>query len=50
MFSTWFLVSLGLLVLSLVACALLRRFPSFTGGAVLVFFCTTMLLAAGMLA
>ena len=50
MFSSWFLVSLGLLMLSLVASALLRRFPRVTGGAVLVFTCTTLLLAAGMLA
>ena len=37
-------------MLSLVASALLRRFPRVTGGVVLVFTCTTLLLAAGMLA
>lgn len=44
-----FLLSLGLLIVSLLLSALLRRFPRVTACAVLVFFCTSLLLAAGLL-
>ena len=50
MFSIWFLISLGLLLAALLASAFVRSFPRLTGGAVLVFVCTTLLLAAGMFA
>ena len=51
MFSSWFLVSLGLLMLSLVASALLRPFPRVSRAEPCWCSpCTTLLLAAGMLA
>lgn len=50
MFGTLFLVSLLLLVLSLAASALLKKFPRAAGAAVLVFSFSTVLLAAGMFA
>ena len=50
MFTPWFLLSLLLLMLSLIASALLHKFARITGSAVLVFACTSILLAAGMAA
>lgn len=50
MFATWFLISLGCLIVSLLASVLLRKFPRITGSAVTVFTCTSLLLASGMLA
>lgn len=50
MFASLFLVSLSLLVLSLAASALFKKFPRAAGAAVLVFTCTTLLLAGGMFA
>ena len=50
MFSIWFLISLGLLLAALLVSVFVRSFPRLTGGAVLVFVCTTLLLAAGMFA
>ncbi len=50
MFGTWFLISLGLLVLSLLISALTRKFARLSASAVLVTTCTTLLLAAGMMA
>ncbi len=50
MFGTFFLISLALLVLSIIANSAINRWPRLTASAVLVFFITTALLAAGMFA
>ena len=50
MFSTLFLISLGLFILSVLAAGFTRKYARFTTMALLVFFCTTLLLTAGMLA
>lgn len=50
MFSSFFLLSLLLLMLALVASAFVKKFAQVTGAAVLVFACTTVFLLAGMLA
>ncbi len=49
MFGIWFLISLALLMAALILSALFRQFPRLTGSAVLVFVCTTLLLAVAML-